>query len=104
MNLAVTPLLHAPLIGSRMSKSMAVISYTGRRSGKRFSTPVNYAERDGTITIGVMAPDMKTWWRNFYPDPHPMSIDIGGVERSGSAVAHRDADGGVKVVLTLDRG
>ncbi|MGV9861022.1 nitroreductase/quinone reductase family protein [Rhodococcus koreensis] len=103
VNSVVTPLLHAPVLGRRMSKTVAIVSYTGRRSGKTISTPVNYLQQnDSTIAIGVMAPDKKTWWRNFYPDPAPMTIDIAGVERSGTAIAHRDDNGAVNVELTLD--
>ncbi len=103
VNKVVTPLLHAPVIGGRLSKSVAVISYTGRRSGKTFSTPVNYLRSDdGTLTIGVMMPDRKTWWRNFHPDSAPITVNIGGAERAGIALAQRDDEGGVRVEVTLD--
>lgn len=103
VNRVVIPLLHAPLIGRRMSETVAIISYTGRRSGRIIRTPVNYRQHDdSTIAIGVMAPDKKTWWRNFYPDPAPITIDIAGTEHSGIALAHRDDSGAVNVELALD--
>lgn len=102
LNKIVTPLLHAPVIGGRLSKSVAIISYTGRRSGRTFSTLVNYLwEGDGVLTIGVMMPDRKTWWRNFYPKSAPIAVNIGGAERTGIAVARRDGRG-VRVEVTLD--
>ena len=38
-------LIRSPLHGL-VSKSMLVIGYTGRKSGRRYETPVNYV-RDG---------------------------------------------------------
>ncbi|MFW0791494.1 nitroreductase/quinone reductase family protein [Gordonia sp. CPCC 205333] len=102
-NKAVTPLLSAPVVGDRLAKSMAVISYTGRRTGKTFSTPVNYQKRDDdSLIIGVMMPDSKTWWRNFYPDPAPITVAIGDTARTGTAVAQRDEKRGVRVKVTFE--
>ena len=103
VNKVVTPLLNAPVVGGRLAKSMAVITYTGRRSGKTFSTPVNYlAKSDGTLVIGVMMPERKAWWRNFDPGPAPISVRIGGVDRVGTAVVKRDDEGVVRVKVTFD--
>ncbi len=100
INAVVTPLLHVPWIGARLSRSVAVITYIGRRSGATFSTPVNYVRDGDALTIGVMMPERKNWWRNFYPEAAPISVTIGGVERHGTAVAERDETGArVKVVL-----
>ena len=41
-----------------------LISYHGVRSGRRFTIPVMYAEREGTLTIFVGASERKRWWRN----------------------------------------
>lgn len=103
VNKLVTPLMNVPIVGGQLSRTMAVISYTGRRSGKTFTFPVNYLGKgDDTLTVGVMMPDRKTWWRNFYPDPAPISVTIGGRTRTGTAVAQRDPDRGVRVKVTFD--
>ena len=47
-------------------------------------------------------PDAKTWWRNFLGDGAPMTVRLDGAERTGHAVAHRDADGKVTVNVRLD--
>ena len=47
-----------------LSGSLLLIGYRGRRSGRRFTIPVMYAERDGTLTIFVGHPERKNWWRN----------------------------------------
>lgn len=101
-NTAVTPLLSAPVIGPFLGKSMTQISYTGRKSGKRFTLPVAFRRQDdGTIIVGVAASGQKTWWRNFQPGPTPMTITLDGVERSGTGVA-KVGQKGTSVVVTLD--
>jgi NADPH:quinone reductase len=62
-NLFVSGLLRSPL-HRLLSGSLLLISYRGRRSGRRFTIPVMYAERDGTLTIFVGHPERKNWWRN----------------------------------------
>ena len=94
VNTVIVPLLDTPLVGDRLSKSVALISYTGRRSGRIFSTPVNYERTpDGGLRIGVMMPERKNWWRNFYPEAAPIAVTIGGAERQGTAKANRTEDG-----------
>ncbi|NMO01511.1 nitroreductase family deazaflavin-dependent oxidoreductase [Gordonia sp. TBRC 11910] len=102
-NKVVTPLLHAPVVGGQLSRSMAIITYTGRRSGKTFSTPVNYlAKGDDTLVIGVMMSERKNWWRNFDPGPAPITVTIGGIDRTGTGVVKRGHDGVVRVKVTFD--
>jgi hypothetical protein len=46
------------------SGSLLLITYRGRSSGRRFTIPVMYAEREGTLTIFVGHSERKSWWRN----------------------------------------
>lgn len=62
-NLFVIGLLRSPL-HRLASGSILLITYRGRRSGRRFTIPVMYAEREGTLTIFVGHPGQKRWWRN----------------------------------------
>jgi hypothetical protein len=58
-------LLMSPLHGF-VSKNMMLISYTGRKSGKRFSTPVNYLrlrDAQGEYLFTTSSLD-RSWWRN----------------------------------------
>lgn len=81
---------------------MAVVTYRGRKSGKQVTFPVNYRREGGqTVVIGVMAPDAKTWWRNFTGDRSAMHLRLGSDECDGHAVAARGADGSVSVRVTL---
>jgi hypothetical protein len=48
-------------------------------------------------------PDKKNWWRNFLADGGPITlIGLDGADRTGHAVATRDANGGVSVAVRLD--
>jgi deazaflavin-dependent oxidoreductase (nitroreductase family) len=57
MKTIVNSPLH-PLLGNRF----AVITFEGRKSGKRYSTPINVT-RDGDAFIAVSLRN-RTWWRN----------------------------------------
>ncbi|MDF0531998.1 hypothetical protein P0W64_19120 [Tsukamurella sp. 8F] len=100
-NAAMAPLLKAPVIGGALGKSMAEVSYTGRKSGKEFHLLVAYQLRGDEVVIGVAMPDKKGWWRNFTGDGAPLTIRLDGVQRSGHAVARRADDGAVTVKVAL---
>ncbi|NKY88389.1 nitroreductase family deazaflavin-dependent oxidoreductase [Nocardia veterana] len=85
-----------------MRKGFVEITYVGRRSGKSFSTPVNYRRSGDSILIGVAMPDRKSWWRNFTGDGGPITLHLPGGDRTGHAVAQRDERGRVTVRVQLD--
>jgi deazaflavin-dependent oxidoreductase (nitroreductase family) len=62
-NLFVIGLLRSPL-HRLASGSLLLITYRGRRSGRCFTIPVMYAEREGTLTIFVGHSERKRWWQN----------------------------------------
>ncbi|WP_280347369.1 nitroreductase/quinone reductase family protein [Nocardia neocaledoniensis] len=99
-NAGVVALAEAPIIGKLLGKAFAQISYTGRRSGRTFTTPVNYLRRGDEYVIGVAMPDKKKWWRNFLGEGGPVTLRIAGVDHPGHAVTHRD-DGRVTVRVRL---
>ncbi|MGW4243452.1 nitroreductase/quinone reductase family protein [Nocardia sp. NPDC004722] len=101
LNAGIVALTEAPVIGKLMGRGFVVITYTGRRSGKTFSTPVNYVRRGDEIVIGVAMPDKKSWWRNFQGEGAPISLRLNGVDRTGRAVTHRDGST-VTVRVKLD--
>ena len=47
-----------------MSSSVILLTYTGRRSGRRHTIPVAYAEAEGDLVVFVGQADTKVWWRN----------------------------------------
>jgi hypothetical protein len=94
--------LSASRWGSRMSKSLTVVTYTGRRSGRTVSTPVSYRRDGSTVTIQVSLPQRKTWWRNFTGDGGPLSLRLDGADRAGHAVAQVNDKSQVTVTVRLD--
>ena len=103
LNPPVAAIAASPRFGGALRRSnIALVTYTGRRSGRTFSIPVAYRRRDDeNIDIGANLPDAKTWWRNFLGDGAPLSVTIDGVERAGHGVAHRDDKGRVTVRVRL---
>ncbi|MFE7747032.1 nitroreductase/quinone reductase family protein [Nocardia sp. NPDC057455] len=102
VNAGVAALLDVPLIGRLLGKGFVVITYVGRRSGRTFSTPVNYWRKGDELVIGVAMPDKKAWWRNFLDEGGPITLRLDGADRRGHAVARRDERGRVSVKVRLD--
>ncbi len=102
VNAGVAALLSAPVLGRLLGRGFVVITYVGRRSGRTFSTPVNYWRKGEELVIGVALPDRKSWWRNFLGDGGPITLHLNGADRRGHAVAQRDERGRVFVKVRLD--
>lgn len=100
LNAPVAAIAASPRFGSGIRRSITLVTYTGRRSERTFSIPVAYRRGDD-IEIAANMPDAKTWWRNFVGDGAPMSLTLDGAERTGHAIAHRDASGRVTVRVRL---
>jgi hypothetical protein len=95
MNALMVVVLRSPL-HRVASKGLAVIRYTGRRSGKRFSLPAQYLRHDGEIVVYVGRPATKAWWRNFR-DGADADVLVGGtwMPMSGRVVAGVDDEAAV---------
>ncbi len=71
-NKAVFPLLlRIPGLAGLLGRSMVVLEYTGRKSGRTIRLPVNYKQKGDTVTVTVAAPGQKSWWKNFSGDGAP---------------------------------
>ena len=103
INRAFVGLMNVPGVGAIIRRGLVVIRYTGRRSGKTFETPVGYRRAGNTVTINIVGPDGKNWWRNFLGEGGPITlVNFNGQDRNGHAVAERDARGHVSVTVSLD--
>ncbi len=102
-NSCVLTLRSSPRWGRMISRRLTVVTYTGRRSGRTFSTPVAFRRAGDTVRIGVQLPDAKTWWRNFLGEGGPISLQLDGIDRTGHAVARRDEAGRVSVTVRLEQ-
>ena len=94
MNRVVNPALMALLrspIHRLASGRIALITYTGRRSGSEHTIPCFYRDNGDEVTIAVGWPDRKVWWRNLTGDGGPVRLLVQGQELRGRGVATRDA-------------
>ena len=94
MNRIVNPVLRTILrfpIHRLASGRVALITYTGRRSGREYTIPCFYRDKGGEVTIAVGWPDRKVWWRNLTGDGGPVHLLVQGRELRGHAIATRDA-------------
>jgi hypothetical protein len=63
-NRFVIALLRSPLHRA-LSRSVDVIRFRGRRTGREVVTPTQYVRHGDDVVILVGRPGSKTWWRNF---------------------------------------
>jgi deazaflavin-dependent oxidoreductase (nitroreductase family) len=71
--------LRSPVHGM-VSKTVLLITFTGRKSGKTFTTPVSYSQTGDQVTIFTHS----TWWKNLGSD-RPVTLRIRGREFQGLA-------------------
>ena len=64
-----------------VSKSVLLISFTGRKSGKTYTTPVSYSQYNDQVTIFTHA----GWWKNLAFPGTPVTLRIRGREFQGLA-------------------
>ncbi len=100
-NSGVEALVASPRLGPRLARHFTTLTYTGRRSGRTFSTPVGYRRAGDVVTITVMVADAKSWWRNFTGAGGPLTLHLDGAERAGHAVAERTGRNRVTVTVRL---
>ena len=69
----------------RLLSGVAVeLRYQGRKTGREYSLPVQYARQDDRLVVRPQNPDQSTWWRNFR-DPRPVTLRLAGRPRRGTA-------------------
>ena len=69
----------------RLLSGMTIeLSYTGRRSGRQFTLPVQYAREGERLLVAVQDPAAKAWWRNFRT-PQEVIVRLRGKPRQGTA-------------------
>lgn len=94
-------LLCSPLHGL-MSEKTLLFGFTGRKSGKRYLTPMSYARVGDEILMSTEAP----WWKNLVGGV-PVELVLRGRRRSGFAEAVTEEAGivdGLKTIVRLYPG
>jgi deazaflavin-dependent oxidoreductase (nitroreductase family) len=79
VNNAMKFVLRSPVHGM-VSKTVLLISFTGRKSGKIYTTPVSYSQSGDQVYIFTHA----AWWKNLRSDT-PVTLRLRGREFKGLA-------------------
>ena len=82
LNPAITATLRSPL-HRIASRTVALLHFKGRTSGREFVTPLSYV-RDGQ-TVWFLSTQSTSWWKNFRQDDAPVSIEIARQTLTGTA-------------------
>ena len=75
-------ILSSPFHG-RVSETLLLLTFRGRKSGKKYRFPVGYMQEGGG-TLVVLTPKMRTWWKNFR-DGGPVKVYVQGKKQAGVA-------------------
>jgi hypothetical protein len=95
-NTLVTTILHSPWHRLR-SDQLLLITFTGRKSGKEFTTPVRYVQKGETLQLIVVYP----WWKNLV-GPAPVRLLLRGQMRTGTAEVLPEEGGEAVVKIHLN--
>jgi hypothetical protein len=98
-NRLIAVLLRSPLHGM-LSSRLALITVTGRRSGVEHTLPIMYEREGSTVTIPVMWPERKLWWRNLRGGA-PVRLRLRGEDLPGRAEVHVLESGATTVKVEL---
>lgn len=82
MNKSVRTMLGLPLVGGLLGRTFAVITVTGARTGRTYSTPVQYM-RHGSDYV-ILSQRHRVWWRNIRTMPE-VELSIGRSVIAGRA-------------------
>jgi deazaflavin-dependent oxidoreductase (nitroreductase family) len=78
------------------SRWFAVVEWTGRRSGRRYNTPVAYLRRGEEVWVTTG----DAWWRNLPSNP-AMRVWLAGTPVEGTAALVTDAQESVQLHTTM---
>jgi len=89
-------ILRSPFAGP-LAEEIMVLTFTGRKSGKKFSTPVGFV-RNGDHLIVF---NHSNWWKNFIGGA-PVSMTIKGKEVTGTATLVTDLQAIKQMIVDLN--
>lgn len=85
-NVFVGALLRSPL-HPLLSRWVVAVAVSGRRTGRRIATPVQYVEREGALYLTSRRG--RRWWRNLEGGA-PVELRLRGVVRRGAGEVLRE--------------
>lgn len=78
------------------SDRLLLLTFTGRKSGKAFTTPMRYVQEGETLRMTVVYP----WWKNLVGEA-TVRVLLRGQMRTGTAEVFPEKDGEVVVKIHL---
>jgi deazaflavin-dependent oxidoreductase (nitroreductase family) len=91
-NMIVLAILRSPV--HRLLSGLALeLRYTGRRSGREYGLPVQYARAGDRLVLWPQDAENKQWWRNF-GTPQPVTVHLEGEVHHGTATLVDRSDPG----------
>ncbi len=87
LNALMILLLRTPGLGRLFGRGTALVTVTGRRTGRTYTTPVTYARRDGIAIL--TSHRTRKWWRNVEDRPRVV-LRLAGRDYAGTASVHGD--------------
>ena len=85
VNPVMRGLLRSPLHGLA-SGNIAILHFTGRKSGRRINTPLSYVRESGRVLF--LSSRNTHWWKNFRDGERAVEVEIAGERLPGKAVLH----------------
>jgi hypothetical protein len=79
------------------SNQLLLLTFTGRKSGKKFTTPLRYVQEGETLQLIIVYP----WWRNLIGEA-TVHVLLRGQMRTGTAEVLPEEDGEVVVKVHLN--
>lgn len=71
------------------SESIILITVTGRKTGKQYTTPVNYIEDEESGILTILTHKHRTWWRNLRGEA-PVTVVLRGETLTGTGHVYED--------------
>lgn len=84
LNSGMKAILRSPMHGM-VSKNILLITFTGRKSGKTFTTPISYSTQDEYLVLVTES----NWWKNLRGGA-AVTVRLRGQDRKGIAEAIAD--------------
>jgi deazaflavin-dependent oxidoreductase (nitroreductase family) len=97
MNVVPRLVLRSPLHGL-MDGKVLLLGFDGRRSGRRYTTPMSYVRVGDEVYMTTEAP----WWKNLSGGA-PVEMRLGGESRRGFAETLTREEGVAEVLRTILR-
>ena len=95
-NAIATIILRSPWHRMR-SERLLLLTFTGRKSGKEFTTPMRYVQEGETLKLQVVR---SPWWKNLVGEA-TVHVLLHGELRTGIAEVLPEEDGEVAVKIHL---